>query len=680
MTDLAFERHQDPRSSVCLGILRGQMQQLVDPPKMKPAFIFQAGSGRAPSKYEPQEISVLEKLQNALEEQLEEQEKWTKLTSKLERKQTEMDATVVRLTTSAKVFQDELDKRNANVRHMQEQLEEKKEQVEAQLNKILKDEINQNEQAKRSRNTADRAQEDLEEKQIELQRISRRLSDARKKLEQLEDRVESLQNSLRDNASSMATAHQRNYMESELRVERDHLDNFRRLVTNLEEEHNGIQKEVAHLKGKTMLFRGEHTRRTEASQSAKERYQEQKKLFTEKLVRYRDEINAVEKDRDEWAIKTNKLIRDVEPTKEKSAELGVKASLFRQQLQTIQTNVQRLQARILDFQDQVSERYVNEHSKESSSGRGSPVSVLKAPQVFSPVKPVSAPIWKPTTANPIKVEPVVVAKASTTSFHGNKANVKIATTGDAYSKNISVSAFVPKSAVMSGQHDTGLTSKVADLQKTVENQKRFQKECALKIEQQCLPSKLESLANHGGSVPGHTSKQKDQTQEDAESKELMQHMHKQVNTLSSKLETLSKDLHERDQKYNSLERRLLVNERNYAKQLEKLRSEMEQQLQCQKEAFAASLNDTVNQMQRAVMERRRGSLGNSSVASLESLYPMEGSTRNAQVTFEEEKGEAGPNIFLPAENGNVGLSMASGIMLNKPLFQNLFSAVGKSSQ
>ena len=96
------------------------------------------------------------------------------------------------------------------------------------------------------------------------------------------------------------------------------------------------------------------------------------------------------------------------------------------------------------------------------------------------------------------------------------------------------------------------------------------------------------------------------------------------------------------------------------------------------------MNDTVLQMQNLIMADRGGShrSGNDSIASLESLHPWESPRRTTQVRFVETPSDpdsevTAPNLYAPSTTGNGGLSMASGIMIKSPLFQNMSAAVGK---
>ena len=715
----------DILASVNLGILRGEMQQLVDPPKMKPTHIFQASqeSARTANGHQKDGSTFLERLQNDLETQLDEQEKWSKLTAKLDTKTKQVAATVIRVTTSAKVFQDELAQRTDHVARLQAQLQEKQDRATAQLDHLQQDQLVQQEIAARALETAERTREHLDEQEDRLERVAQRCAQARKKCQDLEDRVETLEINLRGNQS--LASHQRDYLQAEWQVEQDHLDHFRQLVATLEEEHSHCQKDCQNLRGKVGLFQDEHTRRTLRAQSVQQKHQEQQAFFQSQLARFQQEMEAVQKDRDEWAAKTLKLVQDAESTQLESAKLHVKVGLFRQQLQTVETTVQRLQARILAHQDEESERFAYADSNDgrdndssssgssSSSGRASPTSVLKVPVGPATIKThASSSVWKPPqqqTVNPkptssvatkpmITRKPIVAPSKPLTSNTTNKSvvgpismpaavrvnhvTVKLPSSANTFSKDdvimVKPSSGSTWSASPQKPEDSGLSSKLSEL--------------AMKVEQQLvrLASKVEvlvegsSASNGEGVDAGQLSSLKKQIQQDimrdTGMMQLMQQMNQQCHMLSTKLEGLATELHQRDQRYYALETKLQESEAQHAKQLEHLRSEMERQLQNQQLVFSEKLNEAVILMQRAAMERSRGSLGNSSHVSLESLYPLESPKRNVQVTFIEPQGEAGPNVFVPTLNGNTGLSMASGIMMNKPLFQGLSAAVGKSKQ
>ena len=709
-------------SSVNLGILRGEMEQLVNPPKL---MNMQPTNHNGISQ---KELSYYRRLQEELETQLEEQKKWTKLTAKLEKNTKETAATVVRVTTSAKVFQDELAKRTNHIDNLEAQLQDKKDRANAQLEHLLKDQQIQQDMATRAVEIISKTQDEYYDKERKLEKVGKRYAEARKKCEALEDRVEHLEINLRGNQS--LARHQRDYMQAEWQVEKDHLENYQQLVQKLEDEHTKYKKEVHNLGGKVGLFQDEHERRTLRAQSVQQKHEEQTVFFKNQIAKFEEDIQTVQKDRDEWEQKTLKLVQESESTKVESAKLNVKVGLFRQQLQAVETNIQRLQARILAHQDEASERFgsvrkndeddvdddessSSESSHDDIERAASPTSVIKAPGVKTNVKkPMNSSVWQPPKA---KIDPKPVS--STKSFYKpptfgsgiyhktsavapislppirvNHVNIKLQSATNDYSKNDT--AIMPKTTWSASspqkQEDSGLTSKLAELHKDVQKQKRFQQEHAIKLEQQLLrlASKVDVLAegttNSGVLSTGELSNLKKQIQQDVMQDtgmmQLMRQMNQQCNMLSTKLEGLATELHQRDERYYALEKKLQESETRHFKELANLRSEMEQQLQNQQQFFTERMNEAVSQMQRASMDGSRRSFGNSSHVSLESLYPMESPKRNVQVTFIDTEGEAGPNVYAPTLGGNVGLSMTSGIMMNKPLFQGLSAAVGKGSQ
>ena len=716
-------------ASVNLGILRGEMEQLVDPPK------FMNMQPTHHNDMSQKELTYYQRLQEELETQLEEQKKWTKLTAKLEKNTKATAATVVRVTTSAKVFQDELTKRTNHIANLEAQLQDKKDRANAQLEHLLKDQQTQQDMATKAVEIISKTQDEYYDKERKLEKVSKRYAEARKKCEALEDRVEHLEINLRGNQS--LASHQRDYMQAEWQVEKDHLENYKQLVQKLKDEHSKYQKEVHNLGGKVGLFQDEHKRRTLRAQSVRQKHEEQTVFFTNQVAKFHQDIQTVRNDRDDWEQKTLKLIQESESTKVESAKLNVKVSLFRQQLQEVETNVQRLQARILAYQDEASERFGSvrknyddddddDDDDESSSSESShdddidraasPTSVMKAPVVKTSVKkPTNTSVWQPPKAK-VNPKPVAFAKSyykpptfgsgiyhqtsavapiSMPPVRMNHVNIKLQPTTNAYSNNDAATMSKTSYSASSPQkhEDSGLTSKLAELQRDVQNQKRFQQEHATKVEHQLLRlvSKVDVLAEGSGTTTssgvvssGQLSTLKKQIQQDVMRDtgmmQLMQQMNQQCNMLSSKLESLATELHQRDERYYALEKKLQESETQHFKELGNLRSEMERQLQNQQQFFTERMNEVVSEMQRATMDGSRRSLGNSSHVSLESLYPMESPKRNVQVTFVDTEGEAGPNVFAPTLGGNVGLSMTSGIMMNKPLFQGLSAAVGKSSQ
>lgn len=738
------------------------MQQLVDPPNTemeRPTHLYErrAAAAKGSGNSTDNDTNFVDQLEAQLEEQVAEEKKWTKLTKKLDAHTKHVAATVIRLTTSTKVFQGELTKRSDVIDRMQAQLEEKQDRADAQLEDLAKDHIQQQEQAVKARETIERTQEELDVTEYKHNRVTKRFAEARRKCQELEDRVEALEINLRNNQSSLAS-HQRDYMQAEWQVERDHLDNYQQLVLKLKDENAQLEKECGNLKGKVGLFQDEQKRRTLRAESVHQKLESQKAFFKDQLAKSYQEVKTAQKDRDEWEEKTKKLVTQTESTTIELAKLEVKVGLFRRQLETVATNVQRLQARILLHQDEQHESkeqlrqgggggeglYAgsnsntvtdddgdvtdvtvdddgdddsgDESSRSSNSGRASPTSVAK-------LSARSAPVWKPPVV-PSKVAIVtpkaVLAVAAAAAAQSYKAppvmapqqpvrvdrvhfNVKVqpSTPNSAKHENAAKSQFQSQSSWLSVP-PMKQEQQLGELQQDFQNQKRLEEEQTAKIERQLarLASKVEVLVAGGGSGSGYSSGRSDASTSGTKMKadqfsslksqiqqdlmkdsgvaKLMQQTNQKCIMVSTKVEGLVMDIKQRDQRYYDLEKRLQDNEVRHTQQLDQLKAEMERYFKTQKEVFEEKLNDAVYQMQTAA--RRTSIGGNSSMVSLDSLYPMEGSKRDVQVTFNEPQAEAGPNLYAPTVNGKTGLSMASGIMMNKPLFQGLSATVGKSKQ
>lgn len=635
---------------------------IVDPPKKVPTYIFERHQEAPASDTAPgATMDRMARLDHVLDQQTAEEEKWADLSRKLEKKTIQDADNVIRLTTSLKVFRDELAKRTDRVAALTEMLNDKKERAQAQIEKLRNDQAHQREQAERSKETADKADEDLEDKTNEKSKLEETLKTAYRSLKPLEERVQDLEVNLYGNNSLSGT--QREYLKAELQVERDHRDSVRARISHTVSELEGLKKELTSLQAKGSLFRDEHARRTLHAQSLETKVQEQLEFFAEQLKQFEQEVETVRKDRDAWEMKTLNLAESLDEKSTESAKLKVKLQLFKGQLKTVRADVQRLNG-------------MKEASRESSSRSNSsahreePEGVKEAPEDVARVKDTKASyIWIPPqqqekltltvtkqveALNPMKTLPYSppVSKPPVTSnvFGGgdvikiNHVSVKFdkplvskpVTTTQLYEEPIKPS---------SKEGDFTQSATLEDLQRDLAHQKRFQQENALKMEQQYarLASKVEGLSGDNGMNLATKSSdynptdsqlhalklqiQKDAMRDSQDMRQHLQQMNQQCVHLATKLEGLTEEVKKRDNQTTRLEEKLKAKESQYFEQMEFLRGEMERQLERQQQIFADKISQAMLQMERLVATDRVSSRsiisGNDSMASLESLPPME---------------------------------------------------------
>jgi hypothetical protein len=655
-----LESHADVWREVNLGVLRGEMQMIVDPPKQVPTYIFECRQEAAASSSAPNAtLDRVAQLDQVLEQQTAEEEKWTELSRKLEKKTLQGADDVVRLTTSLTVFRNELAKRTDHVAALTKMLTDKKERARAQIDKLKKDQAHQREQAERSKETADKADKVLEEKTDEKAELEETLTIAFRSLKPLEERVQDLEVNLYGN-NSLSGA-QREYLKAELQVERDHRDRVRARVSDTVSELEGLNKELSSLQAKRSLFRDEHARRTLRAQSLETKIQEQQEFFAEQLTQFEQEVETVHKERDAWEVKTLQLAESLDEKSTESAKLKVKLQLFREQLSTVRASVLRLNA-MKEASRESSFRSNSSVSREEPEVvEEAPVDVKDAASSYTWIQPQQQEKPTPIVAKqveerkPIKTIPCSppVCKPSVTSnvFGGDEVirinHVSVKFDKPFVSKPVTPAQLKQKPLKPSPKDvDLNLSATLEDLRKDLAHQKRFQQEHALKMEQQYarLASKVEGmggddemdLANKSsGHNPADSQLQamKLQIQRDAmrdshDMRQLLQQMKQERVHLTTKMEGLTEEVKKRDDQTARLEEKLKAKESQYFEQMEFLRGEMERQLERQQQIFAGKISQAMLQMERLVstdrvMRRSGDSISQDSMASLESLPPME---------------------------------------------------------
>ncbi|CAB9500590.1 expressed unknown protein [Seminavis robusta] len=683
-----LESAEDVWKQVNLGVLRGEMQFIVEPPVKEPTYIYESRQELATSNKShggQDSAAANANIKNDRKEQLDqeltlqksEEEKWTELSRKLEKKTKQAADHVVRLTTSLKVFRDELAKRSDRVTEVQEQLVDKQERAEAQMEKLQKDQIAQKEHAARATETAERAARGLKEMTKQKDRIEQRLKAAYRSLKPLEEKVQDLEVNLYGNNS--LSGNQREYLKAEIQVERGHRDRVRTQIGQLETELEELVKECTSLTAKHALFQDEHKRRTLRAQSMETKIQEQQGFFKAQLEKFREQVDGVRNDRDAWEVKTLNMAEALDAKRIESQKLDVKLMLFKEQLTTVQAAVKRLDAMKLASMES-SHRSVksnrdepdSEEDDDSDSDDEEEV-VVKDPQfeqyvwqppnaaVTSTATTVAKPVPKTVSPAPVVVKttpktiPAVIKpitplpivspiKMSMPVVRVNHVAVKLDKPAVKQTTYQQVSVVKPTTAY-SLPNEPSLAATLGELQRDLQHQKRFQQEHAIKMEKQYaqLASKVEGMNTGNDDAPAaknvsnyddmdsQLSALKLQIQKDAmrdahDMRQLLQQMNHQCVHLATKLDGLTQEVKHRDAQNAQLEEKLKDKEAQYYEQMEFLRGEMQRQLERQQQVFADKISQAMIQMERVVTAHGTVSGNNNnmqdSMASLESLPPI----------------------------------------------------------
>lgn len=695
MFNLGNPQDNDMLTSVNLDILREEMILRLDPPPPKPSE----------EKQETVPLTRVGQLEKNLEAQMEEEEKWQDLTTTLEKKTKQMADTVVRLDTSVKVFQHELAKRNQNVEDAQEQLGKKEQEQHLAMAKMRNDRQRELDQATKIQDRAQQVREEVSEKQERHDLLKRMLRTARSNLLPMEERVQNLQINLNGNRGMSES--QVIYHSADLEVEKDQRDRVLAQIENYLKEIEILAKEIPTLKGKQGLYQDEQKRRVLKAKDLENQIKEHEELFKAKLKKFQAEVESIRQDRDAWEEKTIKLAKDLDEKRVESTKLTVKARLFNDQLKGVQDTVRRLKKTIdatlnmsVTSVGELEEDLTAEDSDAESESEPEPVKeepyVWRAPEressfvrrtrvqaaksKASPPAPAPVPVIKKAApkqvaspvvkkAVPRYVPPAVVKPAYAPSppvVRVNHVSVKM--------DPVKPYEAMETPSMMASNRENGLAAQLQDVQRDLEHQKRFQKEHAIKMEQQFarLASKVEVLANSADSTAqlranseeSQLSALKHQMQKDAmrdaqEMRQILKQLGQQCGQLSNKLEGLATSVQQRDRENARMEEKLKEKESQYFDQMECLRREMEQQLERQQQAFADKMSSAMIQMERLVTSGAAGSITkDDSMASLESLIPMEGSFRSST---EDNK------PLMPVANGGYSM-VTSGIKVNTPWF------------
>jgi chromosome segregation ATPase len=663
-----LESHADVWREFNLGVLREEMQMIVDPPKKAPTYVFECRqetptTGDTTADPTSATMDRVAKLDQVLEQQTYEEEKWTELSRKLEKKNSQEDNEIIRLTTSLKVFRDELATRTNHLATLTEMLHDKKKRAQLQIDKLRNDQAHQRDQAERSKETAEKADEVLEEKTDEKAELEETLKTAYRSLKPLEERVQNLEVNLYGNNKSLSGT-QREYMKAELQVERDHRDRVRARISDTVSELEDLNKELISLQAKGSLFRDEHARRTLRAESLETKVQEQEAFFAEQLKQFVETVETVRKDRDAWETKTLSLAESLHEKSTESAKLKVKLQLFHGQLNAVRSNVHRLNAMKEASRESSSRSISSAHREEPELVKETPENVAgvkdtKSSYIWIPPKqqekltltvtkqveelkstktiPYSAPVCKPPVTSDVFGGGDVI-KINHVSVKFDKPIVSTPGTTSQMQKE--------PTKTSSKDGDFNLSATLEDLRRDLAHQKRFQQEHAVKMEQQYarLASKVEGLSGDDGldlaaksfdysPTDSQLQALKVQIQKEAmrdshDMRQLLQQMNQRCDNLDTKLEGLREEAKERDDQAIRLEEKLKAKESQYFEQMEFLRGEMERQLERQQQIFADKISQAMLQMERLVSTDRitskRSSIsGHDSMASLESLPPME---------------------------------------------------------
>jgi len=662
-----------------LSLLKREMEFLVNGAVEKPktTFSFQEESNNGHKKGLFSEEEYGARLQEELNEIYDEQAKWKKLSGNLDKKAKQMEDKVVRLTTSAKVFQGELHQRSETLANLERKWQEKKANAQKQIEALIKERQHELDNAAHAKKTAEEADERLQEDEYDLEQVEDEYCVAVKELKKLEGLVQDLEINLQGNNS--LSGNQREYMKAECQMERDHRDKCRTQVDNLKYSYEGLKKSCKNFRGRKFLFQDEHRRRITKAATLQTKIEEQQEFNAEVIENFRKQVDKVRADRDAWEEKTSILVKEVGPTREESDKLKVKARLFRWQLEEASTALKRMEAKVAVWDG-------------DQKGKENQVTLKMTPSIADDV----------VQNNPgsIKSDFTLVAPRAGANagkaFANEKAQVESwkPALSTYKSSNTSVALVAPPMAkvkytepkfqptISSHGEDKNLRKLFEGLRQDMQKQKRFQLDQARKMEQQFvnLASSVEALAGWS-TGRGCTNGMPD----DPDMRMLLQQMNKQCMQLSKKFDGLDKEIKMRDEQHATLENRFEEKERMYFERMEFVRTEMQQQLKNQQQVFFEKMNETVLQMQQVVSSsgNRRGNTAmqdsTGSLVSLESLHPFESPRgRQVQVRFVEvpdptmvERDEL-PTGIIFAPSG--GLSMTSGIMMNSPLYKNMTAA------
>lgn len=694
----------DVLTSVNLDILQEEMMLRMNPPSRKDTIMSSAGNGN------PVPLDRVAKLEQKLDEQLQEEEKWEDLTGKLEKKVHQMATTIIRLDTSVKVFRGELMNRHQTVTSAQEHLESKREEHRRAIEKLEKDYEKQMENADNNKERAERAAEELEKLEEHEEKLTKRLKNARSGLLPLEERVHDLTINLSGNRGMSES--QRIYYNAECQVEKDQRDRLLKEITTLQKDLAVVSKEVTILRGKRGLFEDEYQRRSLKAKTLEGENQELRDLFGPKLAKIEAEVESICMERDSWEEKTNKLAEDLEETKVEHSKLTVKARLFNEQLKGIGANVERLQSMIeasknvsvtsirvepikalsrVQVQEQSDDTSGSEEEESDSESdvdesesddEDKDAYVWRPPQqkkqVATPsVQPKApAPAPAPVKTVPSYVSPAVIKPSYASSpvvVKVNQVNVKLNPVQPGFSTKTQ-NKTTPSYSV--GNNDSGLAVRLQNLQLDLEHQKRFQKEQAIKMEQQFarLASKVDVLAttrDKGATEQSSSTEsqlnalrhqmQKDTTQDSQDIRQLLQQLGQQCSHLSKTVESLTRDAQQRERDNARMERKFQERESEYVEQMGVLRGEMDRQMGRQQQIFADRMSQAMVQMEKLVMGAGSLPRNHDSMTSLESLVPMDASSRTASGAQLNEENKV--------VNSGTFSMVASGIAVASPWFQ-----------
>lgn len=670
----------DVITEIDLGILRGAVNQRMNPPKQVK---------EEPPRTTTKELDRLSQLEIKLEEQLEEQEKWEALTRKLERKAQEMASTVIRLDTSVKVFRGELAQRNQSVILAQDRVDSKRNEQRKELEKLLTSKEKQLELAQNAKTIRQETIQELEQTRDRQDQLDKKLRAARSSLMPLEERVQNLETNLNGNRGMSDS--QRFYYSAEHQVEREQRDQILKEIHAIYKELEQVDQKVGFLQGKMGLYQDEEQRRILKAKALDKEMEETKEFFWNQLSKLEAQVDSIGQDRDEWEEKTNKLAEDLEHTKVESSKLTVKARLFNQQLQGIQANVNKLKELIEETRETRSDTSdSSDDDEEEDNGGLQPESnpAEEEPYVWKPIQksdvglgPVQPKVPTPSKTTYSYYTPAAVRQSSSPAAvkANHAANVQEEPSESSTSSAESAAEPVSTSPI---PKDSGLAVQLRHVQRDLEQQKRFQKEQALKVDQQIsrLVAKMDVLVNNASTPVGQVvsnasaesqlSTLKHQMQSDAmrdanDIRQLMQQVARQCEQLTQKVEDLTRDGERREHDQAVVERKMREREQQYAKQLDDLQSEMQRQMERQQQIFAERMSQAMMQMEKFVEGGDRdGAMRDDSMASFESLAPLDASSRKSSrnsLTDDENDEVRRPGGYSMVQKG-----IAVG---NSPLFR-----------